>query len=138
LEDISVKVDIIIPADIIQFRSIYSKGDYDLVLAGWIDLTGDPDYTLKSLLSGKHNVYNLSRWYNEQFDEKLKAAQQLPFGDVQGRIKLYNEAQKIFLDEVPLIPLFHTKIFLVHNRRVRGVILYPSSMISYHKARLED
>ena len=138
LADVGVKVSITIPATYAEFFAITGKGDFDLSLSGWINITGDPDYTLNTLLSGKLYEYNESRWHNKLFDEKLEAARELPVNDVQGRIKLYNEAQKIFQDEAPWIPLFHTKIFLIYNKKVKGIILYPSSMLSYHKASLQS
>jgi len=140
---IGVKLNIMVPANFAEFDSITRdsrarNGDNDLTLVGWIELTGDPDYTLTTLLSGEESAFNDAHWNNKLFDEKLKAAQRLPLSDVRGRIRLYNEAQKIFQDEAPWIPLFHTKIFVIHNQRVRGIILYPSSMISYHKVKLEN
>lgn len=143
LAEVGVKVNITVPRDFTEFDSITRDGrardgDYDLILVGWIELTGDPDYTLTTLLSSEESTYNDTHWNNKLFDEKLKAARQLPIDDVNGRIKLYNEAQKIFQEEAPWIPLFHTKIFVIHNRKVKDIILYPSSMISYNNVKFGD
>ena len=135
---VGAKVQIIVPPNYSEFLSTLDRRDFDLVLSGWIDMTGDPDYTLNSLLSGKMYPYNLTSWHNNLFDEKLMAARELPISDVKSRIKLYNEAQKIFQQEAPWIPLFHTKIFVIHNKKVKGIILYPSTMVSYHKVRFES
>jgi peptide/nickel transport system substrate-binding protein len=135
---VGVKVDIIIPADFAEFNSLRFKGEFDLALWGWINITGDPDYTLNYLLNSKDPTYNDSRWYNNSFDEKLSAARELPLSDIRGRIKLYNDAQNIVQEEVPLIPLIHTNIFVIHNKKVKGIILYPTSMISYHKVEIES
>ena len=134
---LGINVQIIMPADYVEFGSIVASRDFDLALSGWIDMTGDPDYTLDSLLSGKLYPYNFTLWHNDIFDEKLKAVRQLPLSDVRGRIRLFNEAQQIFQQEAPWIPLFHTKIFVIHNKKVKGIILYTSSMLSYHKVRLQ-
>jgi ABC-type transport system substrate-binding protein len=134
--EIGVKMQIIVPADWDEFGSIFSENRYDLALSGWIDVTGDPDYTLRYLLSGdESNLYNLARWHNKSFDEKLKLNRQLPLSNLRGKIQLFNEAQKIFEQEAPWIPLMHTKIFVIHNKKINGLIFYPSSMISYHKVR---
>jgi len=137
LADIGVKVHLTIPPTYTDYDYLLRKGDYDLVLEGWIDVTGDPDYTLSSLLSGKESTYNDSHWHNQLFDEKLQAARELPISEIKARKRLYDEAQSIFQEEAPWIPLFHTKIFVIHNHRVKGIIFYPSSMLSYHKVRLE-
>jgi peptide/nickel transport system substrate-binding protein len=137
LAAIGINIDILIPANYDELNSILASTEWHLTLTGWIDLTGDPDYTLNYLLSGKLYPYNYSRWQNELFDEKLKAARSLPLGDVSGKIKLYNEAQQIFQNEVPWIPLVHTKNFLIYNRKIKGIKFYPNTMISYHKIKFE-
>jgi peptide/nickel transport system substrate-binding protein len=138
LAKVDVNVNIIDPSSWNDFSSILKSGDFDLELSGWIEESGSPDYILSALLSDEVYSYNNARWRNELFDDKLKAARRLPPNDMQGRIRLYNEAQKIFQQEAPWIPLFHTKIFLVHSKKIKGVIFYPSSMISYHKVTIED
>jgi peptide/nickel transport system substrate-binding protein len=133
---IGVNVQIVKPVDWDEFGSILSEGTFDLALSGWIDMSGDPDYTLSFLLSGEEsNPYNLARWHSKLFDEKLQKAREFPLSNVSGKIQLYNEAQKIFQQEAPWIPLTHTKIFIIHHRKVKGLIFYPSSIISYHKVR---
>jgi peptide/nickel transport system substrate-binding protein len=136
LADIGVKVQIIVPSTYDDFGNMLLEGKHDLALSGWIDTTGHPDYTLNSLLSGRLYVFNLSRWHNKLFDEKLEAARELPFSNVTDRIRLYNEAQQIFQKEAPWIPLFHTKNFVIYHRKIKSIIAYPSSMISYHKTRI--
>lgn len=141
LANVGVNLQITVPPNWTEFQSILSRGNFDLALTGWIAESGDPDYILTALLSGEslkeQVVKNYAGWNDELFDEKLKAARKLPLKDVRGRIKLYNEAQQIFQQQLPWIPLFHTKIFVIHNRKVTNIILYPSSMLSYHKAKIE-
>ncbi len=138
LTTIGVNVSINMPATYPEYDLIAKEGDYDLTLAGWIDVTGDPDYTLASLLSGKGSIYNESHWSNELFDRKLQQARELSHNNIKGRIKLYDEAEKIFQDEAPWIPLVHTKILIIHHQRVKKIVFYPSSMISYYKVILDD
>jgi peptide/nickel transport system substrate-binding protein len=138
LAAIAVDISINMPATYPEYDLIAKEGNYDLSLAGWIDVTGDPDYTLASLLSSKASIYNESHWSNELFDKKLQQARELAHNNIEGRIRLYNEAEKIFQDEAPWIPLAHTKILIIHNQKVKNIIFYPSSMISYHKAILPD
>jgi peptide/nickel transport system substrate-binding protein len=135
---VGITLNLIEPSTWNDVSSILEKGDFDLELSGWIEESGSPDYILSALLSDEVYSYNNARWHNELFDEKLKAARRLNPNDIQGRIKLYNEAQEIFQQEAPWIPLFHTKIFLVYNSKIKGVIFYPSSMISYHKVTIVD
>ena len=91
-------------------------------MSGWISECGDPDYILSALLSSEslkeQVVKNYSRWSNTQFDYKLQSARKLPLNDVRGRINLYNDAQQIFQQEAPWIPLFHTRIYIIYNRNI--------------------
>ncbi len=135
--EIGVALNIIIPPSYSEYDFIIREGNYDLTLAGWIDVTGDPDYTLRNLLSSTGALYNESHWSNKEFDIKLQQARELSIDDEKGKFKLYNEAEKIFQKEVPWIPLVHTKIMLIRHRKVKGLLFYPSSMISYHKATIQ-
>jgi peptide/nickel transport system substrate-binding protein len=135
--EIGVALNIIIPPSYSEYDFILREGSYDLTLAGWIDVTGDPDYTLRSLLSSKGSLYNESHWSNKEFDKKLQQARELSIDDEKGKFKLYNEAEKIFQKEAPWIPLVHAKIMIINNRKVKGLIFYPSSMISYYKATIQ-
>jgi peptide/nickel transport system substrate-binding protein len=137
LEVIGINIDILYPANYTEFGNFLASFEWGLALSGWIDMTGDPDYTLNFLLSGKLYPYNISRWHNDLFDEKLKRARELPLSNVADKIKLYNEAQEIFKKEAPWIPLFHTKNFLIYNRKIKGIIFYPNTLISYHKIKFE-
>jgi dipeptide transport system substrate-binding protein len=107
-----------------------------MVLDGWIEESGSPDYMLRSLLGNEQYSYNHARWFNQIFYDKLQAARELSPEDTKGRIQLYNEAQGIFQQEAPWIPLFHNKIFVLYNKQVNNIHFYPSSMISYHRVTI--
>jgi ABC-type transport system substrate-binding protein len=142
LDLIGIKVKIVVPEDYAGYDKIVSEErDFDLCLGGWNSYVADPDFMLGPILGGpeiRGEVYgNLSRWENKAFDAKLIAARRLPLSMFWERVKLYNEAVKIFEEELPLIPLFHTRVFVIYNKRVKGVKLFPNGMIFFNNVWLE-
>jgi peptide/nickel transport system substrate-binding protein len=129
---IAVNLHIVMRTGNANWNTQLRSGNYDMVLDGWIEESGSPDYMLKSLLGNEQYSYNNAHWFNQMFYDKLQAARELPPEDTKGRIQLYNEAQAIFQQEAPWIPLFHNKIYVLYNKRVHNIHFYPSGMISYH------
>jgi peptide/nickel transport system substrate-binding protein len=140
---VGIKVEIVVPRDFTEYQIITSdRADFDLCLTGWISEIGDPDYLLSTILGsprlGGSPAGKLAQWQNNGFDGKILAARRLPLSDVMGRVKLYNEALAVFREEIPLIPLFHTRVFLVHNRRVKDIVVHPTSIIRFDKVWLAE
>jgi len=133
-----IRVEVVVPKDFAEYEKITSEqGNFDLCLTGWISEIGDPDYLLSSVLGGSklggRTAGNISGWHDARFDEKILAARRLPLADMMGRVRLYNEALKIAKEEMPIIPLFHTKVFVVYRKRVKGVVPHPASIIRLDK-----
>ena len=58
-------------------------------------------------------------------------------GDTAGRNELFDEAEAILLDNVPIIPIYHyTRSFLV-NPRIRGLQINLLAYYDYHKLYLD-
>jgi oligopeptide transport system substrate-binding protein len=90
--------------------------DYEVSRAGWIGDYPDPSTFLETFLSESGN--NRTGWKNAEYDRLLKEAARL--GDQQTRYELFQKAEAIFLDELPIIPIYHyTRVFLIQPS-VRG------------------
>lgn len=89
-------------------------GNFDIFRMGWISDYPDPHDFMSLMLSYSDN--NRTKWINDIYDEKVTEASSEP--DEQKRIKLYNEAQKILLEEdVPIFPLYiYNTNILISNR----------------------
>ena len=74
-------------------------GQFDLVLAGWC-----PDYrdamTFADLYTSK-NENNNSGWKSDKLDELIEGARNE--GDLAKRVKLINDAEKILVEEAPIV-----------------------------------
>ena len=86
--------------------------NYDLAAGGWIGDYMDPLTFLDMWTKGAGN--NRTGWYSEEFETLLKQAGQT--GDSQARYKLLAQAEAIFLDERPILPLYwYTRNYLLHT-----------------------
>lgn len=110
-----------------------SRGDFDLALLGWQADTLDPNDFLTALLdSGSIGTTNRSRYRSAAMDGLLKRAR---MDSAPGaRLALYREAQDLFQKDMPFVPLYHSSVFTVHRREVRGLVIGPTGILRYDKA----
>jgi ABC-type transport system substrate-binding protein len=50
------------------------------------------------------------------------------------RLALYREAQDLFQEDMPFVPLYHASVFTAHRRGVRGLVIGPTGILRYEKA----
>lgn len=83
-------------------------GDYQISRAGWVGDYVDPMTFMDLWVSG--GPYNDARWSNKQYDELIAKAKSTM--DQEVRMKAMHDAEKILMDEMPVIPIyFYTKPF---------------------------
>jgi len=90
-----------------------TQGEFDISRAGWIGDYPDPFTFLDMMVTDRGN--NKTGWSNSQFDEILKnAASKI---STKKRYELYEKAEKILIDELPVIPLYtYTRTYLLSER----------------------
>lgn len=78
---------------------------YSIARAAWIGDYEDPSTFLDMFITGGGN--NDANWSDEQYDKLLKeAATEM---DQEKRYELFQQAEKILMDEVPIIPVYFYK-----------------------------
>ena len=94
------------------------------MLFGFTGDNGDPDNFL-SVPLGCAGVggTNRANWCNPQFDALLKKAAMIV--DMDERAKLYDEAQKIFKQEVPWVTIAHSVVSIPMRDRVMNYVMDP-------------
>lgn len=123
LKDIGFTINIKHPRDLSEYQEICQRGDYDLLLAGWIPDTSDPVDFMESLLAS-HAVpsrtnqatrgSNLSRWRNPAMDEMLQKQRVKP--DSTNWLRICD----LMRNEAPLFPLMYGPRIAVVSWRVRN------------------
>jgi peptide/nickel transport system substrate-binding protein len=120
-----------------HFRALMA-GEHQLGLAGWNSDNNDPDNFLYSLcdqdnISGAGN--NLSRFRSDKLHELLASGQKEM--DKEKRLKIYSDAQRLILQEVPVVPLAHTQIRTAHVKGLVGFQLHTTALVRFRNAHFE-
>ncbi|GHB90262.1 peptide ABC transporter substrate-binding protein [Cerasicoccus arenae] len=109
------------------------EGDFDIVRAGWIGDYNDPSTFLDLLTSWSGN--NASKWSTPDYDTLIREAAKTT--DQTARYELFQQAEAILMEEMPLIPIyFYVSAYLVDSS-VQG--WYPNILDQhpYQGIRLE-
>ncbi len=105
------------------------KGQLQVYLLGWYPDYLDPDDYLYPFLHSGANKWAGTGFSNETVDKLLDEAQVKV--DQNERAKLYKQVQEILAEEVPYIPLFQGKLFIVAADDVQGIIPSPTMIFFY-------
>jgi len=128
LRPLGTEVSVVQPRDRSEYVGVLERGDYDLLLAGWIaDTTIASDF-LESLVastmvvgggSGRAAAYNLSRWRDPATDRALEQFRRTQ--DVKDLAPIARTIEEQGL----LVPLLHGKLIAVSHRDTRRFVPSP-------------
>lgn len=96
-------------------RDILLEGDYDVAVRFYA--SNDPDVLRQFFASD--GLQNYTGWNNPEFDEIVAQAHQVY--DPVERAALYEDAQRLLMEEVPMLPLFAPNVWRVMSSNVQGV-----------------
>lgn len=89
------------------------EGQFDIARAGWIGDYLDPNTFLDLWVSDGGN--NRTGWSHPEYDRRIREA--ATTSDPQARMELFQQAEEILMEEVPILPLyFYRSKSLVHPR----------------------
>lgn len=116
------------------FLRALNAGEVPLFAWGWSAGYPDALYFLSQVWHSK-SPYNRARYANAEFDRLIDQAQITP--DSAPRYALYNQAEKVLLDEFGTCGLFvRTQVALV-KANVKGVTLTPMRYLPYGDVTIE-
>lgn len=103
------------------------KGDFDMFIGSWGTVTLDADYGLYPMFHSENagESGNRSFFNNERVDSLLEDAREST--DESKREELYTEAQQIIVEEVAVVPLYHSVLLAGLQDSVEGFYQFPSS-----------
>lgn len=102
-----------------------ASGDYELSFLGYD--YNDPDILYLLFHSSQIGGLNIARVQNEELDKLLEDGRNEM--DVDKRIEIYHEAQKLIVEEAYWTPIYTDNIFHVINKKVHGVKHSPTVLL---------
>ena len=130
LSKIGVKVTIV-SFEWSAFLRRLNKGEHQSFLLGWSADHPDPDNFFTPMLSCASTLTGSNRtfWCNPQYDKIIQQA--LQTNSTKERKKLYSQALMLIGDELPLLPIAHSKRFQARGKNVVGKIMRPFGGINF-------
>jgi peptide/nickel transport system substrate-binding protein len=120
--------------------ALMQNGGHQLGILGWSPDVADADNYLYVLLDKegavKGSANNVSFYRSEAFHEKVAAARRT--ADPAERTRLYQEAQRIAFEDVPLVPLVAMPRTAAVSSRVKGFLLDPIASPRFAWTCLEE
>jgi peptide/nickel transport system substrate-binding protein len=99
-------------------------------LMGWYPDYLDPDdYTTPFLHTGD-NKWLGNQYSNPQMDNLLEQAQVTV--DEAARNNIYAQVQNILAHDVPIVPLFEGKLYIVASNSISGIVPSPTMILMYN------
>lgn len=114
------KLGISVNLENMEFQTLIDRrrqGDYFISRAGWMGDYADPMTMLDLFMTG--NPQNDPKWSNAKFDELLKKAKTET--DQKVRMDSMKEAEKIMMEEMPVIPIYFYTQPYVTKPNVKGI-----------------
>ena len=109
-----------------EYRKRLQAGEHMMGMLGWTGDNGDPDNFMGVLLScgsAREGGQNVAKWCNEDFTKLIDEAKAT--SDVAKRTELYKQAQVIFHDEAPWVPIAHSLVDMPMSKKVIGYKVHP-------------
>jgi len=103
----------------------------------WIGDNGDPDNFLYILLSGDQFPpygFNLGYYDNDEVDDLLRRARTIT--DPDERLPLYQEAQRLIMADLPVLPVDHETQIVVHSSSIRGFVPHPTGVFRFENVEV--
>lgn len=113
------------------FRRKLKEFEHDSVLIGWSADNADPDNFFRPLFScsAATSGSNRANWCDPVFDQFISQA--VLTTDVAQRRSYYVAAQSYLTEQMPLVPIAHSKRFLVRGHNIQGVETNPYGGINF-------
>ncbi|MFH7818347.1 oligopeptide ABC transporter substrate-binding protein [Neobacillus thermocopriae] len=119
-EEVGLKTKLTM-TDVNLYYDLLDKADksMEVFFGGW-STGADPDPTP---LWGSKSLWNYPRWVNEESDKLLDQALDISVvgTDNEKRKNLYVEWQKLFMEELPILPITELEETMAVSKRVQGV-----------------
>jgi oligopeptide transport system substrate-binding protein len=112
-----------------------SKKQYQMAAGSWIADFNDPINFL-DVFKFKDGSTNNTGWENSKYVDCLNRS--VLCNDSIERKKILREAERLLLDQMPLIPIFHYALNYLQKTRLEDITLSPIGQIDFRWCKLEE
>ncbi|MCF7924010.1 MAG: peptide ABC transporter substrate-binding protein [Candidatus Izimaplasma sp.] len=116
------------------FQATRTDGNYDMARGGWLTDFMDPSGMLGIFVQG--NAYNDPDYNNAAFEAKIEEAQTAT--TAAGHFGALYEAHEIFMDDMPVIPIYHYNDTMLVKSYVKGWSRSVLGGIDFSSAYLDN
>lgn len=131
------KLGIDVTLEALEGKIYYSKiqkGDYDVALGSWIADFNDPISFLE-VFKYRNNGTNNTNWENIEYIKLLDEAEN---ADPKKRFKLFEKANNILREEMPIIPIYHMNLCYLKNPKLKDTFISPLGHVDFKWAYMEE
>ncbi len=106
-------------------------GEQGAMLIGWSGDNGDPDNWLGTLYGcDAIDGNNFSKWCYKPYDDLIKQAKAT--SDQAKRTELYQKAQHILKEQVPITPIAHSTVYQPMSAKVKDFKISPFALNAFY------
>ncbi len=111
-------------------------GEHDVLTYGWTGDNGDPDNWL-GVLYGCSAIggSNYARWCDKDYDALIQQAK--TSNDRAERTRLYEQAQQIIRQQMPVSPMAHSVVSQPMRKEVQGFKINPFGVTGFYGVSLD-
>ncbi|WP_407312299.1 ABC transporter substrate-binding protein [Pseudomonas sp. nanlin1] len=110
-------------------------GEHDVMIYGWTGDNGDPDNWLGVLYScAAVKGSNFAKWCDPAYDKLVQQAKLS--SDRDERVRLYQQAQVILKQQVPITPIANSTVFQPMRKEVQDFKISPFGLTPFYGVSL--
>lgn len=114
------------------FTKTRQEGNFQIARHGWIGDYNDPMTFIDLFTTGNGN--NDAQWSNKEFDQLIKDARVAT--TEEERMEILHKAEKLFMDDVIMIPIFHYTENTMIKSYVKNLHKSPLGFTYFDKAEI--
>ncbi|MGL1958826.1 MAG: ABC transporter substrate-binding protein [Colwellia sp.] len=138
LKKINITVNIVDSYEWSTFLRRLTQGEHQTFLLGWSADHPDPDNFFTPMLSCSATKTGSNRtfWCHEEYNQIIQKA--LQTNTISQRKKYYSQAMKILAEEIPLLPIAHSKRYQARGFSVKGTILGAFGGVNFYQVSKQE
>lgn len=121
-----------------EWNVFFAKlGERDFQIGGciWFSVYSDPSYNLE-FFKHKNHRYNSPQWENSHYQKLLELADQEV--DPSIRNEHLKQAEKLILDEMPIIPLYVFNTKYLKSQKIQGIYVSGLGQVDFKYAYIDE